>query len=210
VTDGFLEDILFARVTERMYNKSLKNSIDANLLPTVQTCKGIVKGVWTFYLRTPRICRINKNIVQEISAELTTKQKDFLQNFGMVTAKTILKLYPKALVHTKSILFHAVGEVKFLTSDHPSIPCFYNNSRSLISKCDEHMVQKSILYYDEWPREVGLLCPLSPKWCIWTQGVEDNSSVNCIPLGSPQVQDLNQFIRASAERFVILPSVKKH
>lgn len=45
IEDGFLEDLLFSQIYEPLYNKSLKQSVDLNLCPDIQTCKGIIAGV---------------------------------------------------------------------------------------------------------------------------------------------------------------------
>jgi len=52
------------------------------------------------------------------------------------------------------------------------------------------------------------LCPLSPRWCILTWSVRDLSSVDYKPIGSDLTDSLNQLIRKSADRFVILPPEK--
>ena len=209
VEDGFLEDLVFAQIHEPLYSKSLKNSIDLDLVPDVSTCKGIIQGVWTLYLRTPRIRRINAEIAKEVDLEIDDNRRKFLNSFGMVTAKTILKLFPKTLVHTRSILFNAVGVSGFLTTDHPSIPCFYDDVRERISRCNEHQLQRSVILADEWPNEVALLCPLSPRWCILTWSVQELSSVQCKPIESEMTERLNLFIRENAERFVILPPPRR-
>ena len=61
---------------------------------------------------------INSLIAQEVDHEIDENRRQFLKNFGMVTAKTILKLFPKTLVHTKSLFINAVGESHFLTPDN--------------------------------------------------------------------------------------------
>ena len=206
--DGFLEDTLFARVHEPLYSKSLKRSIDLNLLPDTQVCKGIVQGIWTLYLRTPRVRFINSLIAQEVDHEIDENRRQFLKNFGMVTAKTILKLFPKTLVHTKSLFINAVGESHFLTTDNPSIPCYTNGQINTIQEYDQLHLQRSVILADEWPFEAALLCPLSPRWCILTWSVRDLSSVDYKPIGSDLTDSLNQLIRKSADRFVILPPEK--
>lgn len=203
--DGFLEDVIFARVHEPLFSKSLKQSIDLNLVPDAQTCKGIIQGVWTIYLRTPRVRRFNSLVAQEIDAEIDDNRRNFLKNFGMVTAKTIMKLFPKTLAHTKAIFLNAVGQSRFLTTDNPSIPCVYDEVSHAIKKYDQLDLQRSVILADEWPFEASLLCPLSPRWCILVLSVRTLSSVDHRLLDSHSTERLNQFIRGSADRFVILP-----
>lgn len=202
--DGFLEDIVFARVHEPLFSKSLKQSIDLNILPDTQACKGIIQGVWTLYLRTPRVRRVNSLIAHEAEHEIDENRQRFLNSFGMVTAKTILKLLPKTLVHTKTIFLNAIGESRFLTTDNPSIPCHFDEQSQGIQECDQKHLQRSVILADEWPFEVALLCPLSPRWCILTFSVRDLSSIEYRQVDSHSTDRLNHFIRGSADRFVIL------
>lgn len=207
--DGFLEDLVFAKVHEPMYSRALKRSIDINFVPDTGTCKGIIYGVWTLYLRTPRIRRINSQITTEVDSEIDENRRSFMNNFGMVTAKTILKLLPKTFVHTRSIFFNAVGASRFLTTDHPSIPSLYDERTGNIQPCNEYDLQRSVILADEWPHEVALLCPVSPSWCMLTRNVNDISSVHCVSIDSILTERLNQVIRANADRFVILPPSRK-
>jgi hypothetical protein len=203
--EGFLEDIVFARVHEPLFDKKLKATIDLNLLPDTHASKGIIQGVWTLYLRSRRVRQINIHIAQTIDQEIDEARRRFLSNFGMVTAKTIIKLLPTTLAHTKSILLNAVGETRFLTTDNPSIPCYYNEHDNSILECDQIQLQRSVILADEWPFEVALLCPLSPRWCILTWSVRNLSSTEYRPIGSGQTATINQFIQMSADRFIILP-----
>nr|QFZ93345.1 DUF4238 domain-containing protein [Synechococcus elongatus PCC 11802] len=207
INDGFLEDIVFAKVHESIYDKSLRKSVDLNLVPSLGICKGIIQGIWTLYLRTPRIRRINSLIISEVDSEINDHRRMFMKNFGMVTAKTILKLFPKVFVQTRSILFNAVGTSRFLTTDHPSIPCLFNEQYQ-ITRCDEHELQSWVILADHWPQEVALLCALSPRWCILTQSISDISSVECQSIGSEKTELINHFIRQSADKFIILPPSK--
>jgi hypothetical protein len=110
---GFLEDIILARVHEPLYDKRLKQTIDLNLLPDALACKGIIQGVWTLYLRTRRVRLINSLIAEEVDREIDESTRQFLNSFGMVTAKSILKLFPKTLAHTRSLFLNAVGDASF-------------------------------------------------------------------------------------------------
>lgn len=203
--DGFLEDILFARVHEPLFSKRLKQTIDLNLLPGTHACKGIIQGVWTLYLRTRRVRRINLLIAQEVDHEIDEVSRQYLNNFGMVTAKTTLNLLPRTLAHTKSLFLNAIGESRFLTTDNPSIPCLFDDQDNIVHECDQLYLQRSVILSYEWPFEVALLCPLSPRWCILIWSVQDLSSIDYRPIGSELTDVLNQFIRKSADRFVILP-----
>lgn len=205
IEDGFVEDLLFAQIYEPMYNKSLEKSVDLNFCPDIQICKGIIAGVWTMYLRTPRVRKANAQILEEIDSEVDKNRRAFMENFGIVTAKTILKLFPKVFLYTRSILLNAVGEARFLTTDNPASPCIYNFISEQVTRCDEYRLQRAVILADEWPAEVGFLCALTPQWCLWTQSVQNISSVECIALDSSQTRHINQFIRGSADRFVILP-----
>jgi hypothetical protein len=202
--DGFLEDIVFARVHEPLFSKSLKQTIDLNLVPDTQACKGIIQGIWTLYLRTPRVRRINSLVAEEVTSEIDENRRRFLNSFGMVTAKTILKLFPRTLAHTKAIFLNAIGESRFLTTDNPSIPCHFDEQCKVIQTCDQIHLQRSVILADEWPSDVALLCPLSPRWCILAFSVEDLSSINYRQVDSHSTDRLNHFIRGSADRFVIL------
>lgn len=206
--DGLVEDLLFAQIYEPLYNKSLEQSVDLNFCPDLQMCKGIIAGVWTMYLRTPRVRKANAQILKEIDSKIDVNRRAFMENFGMVTAKTILKLFPKVFLHTRSILFNAVGEARFLTTDNPASPCIYDLINEQVIRCDEYKLQQSVILGDEWPAEVGLLCVLSPQWCLWTQSVQNISSVEYVIFDSFRTRHLNQFIRGSADRFVILPPSK--
>jgi len=202
--EGFLEDIVFARVHETLFNKSLKQTIDLNLVPDTQVCEGIIQGIWTLYLRTPRVRRINSLVAEEVTSDIDENRRRFLNNFGMVTAKTILKLFPRTLAHTKAIFLNAIGESRFLTTDNPSIPCHFDEHSQAILACDQMNLQRSVILADEWPFNVALLCPLSPRWCILIFSVKDLSSIYYRQIDSPLTDGLNHFIRGSADRFVIL------
>lgn len=160
------------------------------------------------YLRTPKVRRANAQILKEVNSHIDKARRAFMENFGMVTAKTILKLFPKVFRHTKSVLFCAVGEARFLTTDTPVSPCIYNLFNDQIFRCNEYQLQQAVILADEWPLEVGLLCPLTPQWCLWTQNVQDISSVEYIAFDSLRTRNLNQFIRGGADKFVILPPNK--
>lgn len=203
--DGFLEDILLARAHEPLFDKRLKETTDLNLVPDAHASKGIIQGVLTLYLRSRRVRRINTLIAQEVDQEIDETKRQFLNNFGMVTAKTIIKLLPTTLAYTKSLFLNAVGETRFLTTDSPSIPCYYNQHDEAILECDQTQLQRSIILADKWPLEVALLCPLSPRWCILTWSVRDLSSIEYRPIGSNQTATINRFIMKSADRFMILP-----
>lgn len=206
VSDSLVEDILFAKVHEPIYNNTLKESIDCNLCPTPEQANRITGSVWTFYLRTPRIRRINQEISVELGSQIDDKQKNFIGSFSAITAWSVIKLFPKAFRHTHCTLLNAVGIEKFLTCDHPSIPCLFDYHRGQIRRCDEKALQKSVVLAEQWPEEVSLLCPLSPQWCIISQSIRDLSKISYTPLGSEEVAKINAFIREAAESFVIYPA----
>jgi hypothetical protein len=152
VKDGFLEDIILP-MFEAHYSKLLKQSIDLNLLPESQASKGIVQAIWALYLRSPRVRQTNSLIAQENDAEIDDQRRQFLNNFGVVTSKAIIKLLPATLVHAKSLFLNAVGTSRFLTTDNPSIPCIYDEHTQVIQPCNQLVLQRSVILADKWPSE---------------------------------------------------------
>lgn len=203
--DSLLEDTLFAKVHESIYSKNLKESIDHNLCPTSWQANNITGSIWTFYLRTPRIRRINHEIALELEKELDDKKRGFIENFSVITTWSIVKLFSKAFRHTHCTFLNAVGRGRFITSDHPSIPCLIDHSRGQIIRCDEKELQKLVILKDHWPDEVALLCPLSPRWCIISQSIRDLSRITHTSLGTEAVEKINLLIRDTAEKYVIYP-----
>lgn len=205
VPDSLLEEI-FASVHESIFNNTLSESIDCNLSPSAEQSNRIAGSVLTFYLRNPRIRKINQEVAAEVASKIGDKQKNFVEDFAAFTTWSVIKLFPNAFRHTHCTLLHAVGTERFLTSDNPAIPCLFNYATGQIIRYDEKELQKSIVLADRWREEVALLFPLSPRWCIISQNIRNISEVSHVSLGSQEVEKINKFIRNAAQKYIVYPS----
>ena len=205
IESNFLESLLLAKIHEPQLNRALKHSIDCDLVPTLEYASRIALEIWVLYLRNPVTRATNEAIRKEVRPFVPNRTDEFLGNFGMVTSKCITKLYPKVFKNVRHEFLYASGLARFLTTDNPSIPCIYNHIQDRYEVVERKSLQKSVILEDKWPENVGLICPLSPRWVLNAVPVKDISHVVTRDLLDTQVQLTNEFLKKSAQQFVVYP-----
>lgn len=218
MNDGFIEDIFLERTHERIFNKAMQASLDIDRLPSSEDCAGISLGVTALYFRTLYTKKLVARVARELWKDLSDDQKAYVSCFGAVTAHAIMEIATTLARPLDCLLVEAGNSVKFVTSDNPSVPCTINENNLDLYYSERRYEQiGEIIRYRlslpghndwsltrTWDPKAGLLCPLSPDWCIYirkaAKAFETSSHVKAC---STMTIRINQLIRKSADQYLI-------
>lgn len=203
VHEDFMEDILFSRTYERIFKKGLTSLCDNSENINERTAWRIGFGILSLYLRNPVLRDLNRKFACEGAECFNHNELLRLAKFSELTGVLLVKLHE--FLKIRAVFYRASGVSRFITSDHPPVPCDYDVKLDALRLVYKRYLHAKLLTSHSWPENIGLLCALSPDWCVFIIPISSESSIEIINSNDAKVASLNNFLSAGARRWIVAP-----
>lgn len=201
--DDFMEEILFSRTYERFFSQGLTSLCDNSESINERTAWRIGFGVFSLYLRNPVLRDLNRKFACEGAECLNDDELLRLAKFSELTAVLLVKLHE--FFKIRAVFYRASGVSRFITSDHPPVPCEYDVEIDALRLVYKRYLHANLLSTHSWPKNIGLLCAVSPYWCVFIIPISSESCLEIVESNDSTVASLNTFLFAGARRWIVAP-----